>query len=188
MPRPVKWSRDLHPIRERAKRSRTETWSRKDIQDLFNVGPSSAQNLLKAIGEVQAVGGTHFVERSALLAFLDEMVVAESVETALRNRLLQAEAPPAPRPLLITLPPDLRNVMVRDLPDTIRLSPGRLEIQAVDTESILEGLALLARALQNDLAGAQAIWDPAPVADRPAEDWEINALLASLRSNRSATS
>ena len=28
MARPVKWSRDLHPIRERAARSRTETWSR----------------------------------------------------------------------------------------------------------------------------------------------------------------
>ena len=188
MPRPVKWSRDLHPIRERAKRSRTETWSRKDIQILFDVGSSSAQNLMKAIGEVQAVGGTHFVERASLLAFLDEMVVANSVEAALRNRLLQAEAPPAPQPLLVTLPPDLRNVMVRDLPDSIRLSAGRLEIHAPDTEAILEGLALLARALQNDLAGAQAVWDPAPSVNRTPEDAELYALLAGLRSNRPVTS
>jgi hypothetical protein len=97
--------------------------------------------------------------------------------------LLEADAPPAPKPLCIALPPDLRNVMVRDLPDTIRLSPGRLEIQALNAETMLENLALLARALQNDLRGAQDIWDPAPPAEGHAKDAEIQALLASLRSN-----
>lgn len=187
MPRPVKWSRDLHPIWGRAKRSRTETWSRKDIQNLFNIGPTSAQNLMKAIGEVQAVGGAHFVERSSLLAFLDEMVQAESVDVALRDRLRKADAPPTPRPLLVALPPDLRNVMVRDLPDTIRLTHGRLEIEAQDSEAMLESLALLARALQNDLAGAQAIWDPAPPNNFD-DHKEIHALLASLRASPSITS
>ena len=50
------------PIRERAAHSRTETWSRKDIERLFGISRASAQNLMKAIGEVQAVGGTHFVD------------------------------------------------------------------------------------------------------------------------------
>ena len=68
MARPVKWSRDLHPIREKAVRSKTETWSRRDIEHLFGVGRASAQSLTKAIGEVQAVGGAHFVERLRLLA------------------------------------------------------------------------------------------------------------------------
>lgn len=188
MPRPVKWSRDLHPIRQRAKHSKTETWARKDIQDLFGVGPSSAQNLIKAIGEVQAVGGAHFVDRASLLSFLDEMVQADSVEAALRERMLSADAPPSPRPLLIALPSDLRNIMVRDLPDTIRLAQGHLEIHAADTEGMLESLAILARALQNDLAGAQAIWDPIPAVDRLGRDAEIHALLASLRANAAATS
>ena len=57
MPRPVKWSRDLHTIRERATRSRTETWSRQDIEQLFNVGRASAQFLLRAIGGVATVAG-----------------------------------------------------------------------------------------------------------------------------------
>src|SRR5579875_742727 len=69
--RPLKWSRDLHLLRERASRSRTETWSRTDIEQLFGIGRASAQSLMKAIGEVQAVAGAHFVERPALLAFLN---------------------------------------------------------------------------------------------------------------------
>ena len=39
---------------------------------------------MKAIGEVQAVGGTHFVDRTSLLAFLDQMIAAECVDDALR--------------------------------------------------------------------------------------------------------
>jgi hypothetical protein len=123
------------------------------------------------------------VERSSLLAFLDEMISAESVELGLRNRLLEADAPPAPKPLRIALPADLRNVMLRDLPETIQLSPGRLEIRAADAVAMLESLALLAQALQNDLNSAQLVWDPAP--EVPAgEDGELGAFLLKLRATR----
>ena len=57
---PVKWSRDLHPIRERARNARIETWGRKDIEDLFGVGRATAQTLMKAIGEIQAGGRRAF--------------------------------------------------------------------------------------------------------------------------------
>src|ERR1700739_1800515 len=112
MPRPVKWSRDLHAIQERALRSKTETWSRLDIEDLFNVGRVSAQTLMKAIGEIQSVGGAHFVERSALLTFLGKMVEAQSVNSALRDSLI--DAPPLPRPkrMRVPIPEDLRNAMI----------------------------------------------------------------------------
>ncbi len=76
MPRPVKWSRDLHPIRDRAVRSKTETWSWQDIEHLFAVGRATAQTLMRAIGEVQSVGAGHFVGRTSLLTFLDEMILA----------------------------------------------------------------------------------------------------------------
>jgi hypothetical protein len=182
MARPVKWSRDLYPIRERATHSRTETWARKDIERLFDIGRASAQGLMKAIGEVQAVGGAHFVERTSLLAFLDEMVEADSVENALRHRLLEAEAPPAPKPLRVALPADLRNVMLRDLPENINLTRGRLEISAPDTIGMLENLALLARALQNDLDSAQATWDPVRESATD-EDDDLKAFLLHLRNS-----
>ena len=180
MARPVKWSRDLHTIREKAAHSRTQTWSRQDIEHLFAIGRASAQSLMKAIGEVQAVGGAHFLERTSLLCFLDEMIAAESVEAALRHRLLEAEAPPAPKPLRVAIPADLHSVMVRELPDTIRLSPGRLEICAPDATSMLESLALLARALQNDVESAEAIWNPAPRSTMDHDD-DLEAFLVHIR-------
>jgi hypothetical protein len=51
-PRPAKWSCDLHPIPERATHSKTETWSRKDIERMFDIGRATAQTLMKAIGEI----------------------------------------------------------------------------------------------------------------------------------------
>ena len=179
MARPVKWSRDLHPIRDRASRSRAEIWSRQEIERLFDIGRASAQTLMKAIGDVQSVAGAHFVDRASLLSFLDEMIDADSVEEALRNRLLEADAPPAPKPLRVSLPADLRNVMVRDLPETIRLSPGRLEITAPTTEAMLESLALLAQAMGNDLASVQnALEPPAPSV---IEDSDLHCFLEELR-------
>ena len=156
MAQPVKWARDLHLLRERADRSRTETWSRQDIEHLFGVSRASAQTLMKAIGEVATVGGAHFVERHALLAFLDAMIKAPSVEAAMRERLAGAEPVPRPRILRVSLPPDLRHAMLPDLPANITLEPGRLEIRAETAEAMLESLVALAMVMQNDLGRFRA--------------------------------
>ncbi len=183
MARPVKWSRDLHLIRERALLSRTETWGRRDIERLFNVGRATAQTLMKAVGEVQPIGGAHFVERAGLLEFLEAMIDAPDLDEALRARILEAASPPSSKPLRVPLPQDLRSVTVRDLPGNISLSKGRLEITAESTTSLLESLALLAQAMQNDLAQVEAIIEP-PVAPPPVEDDEILSFLAKLRTER----
>ena len=180
MARPVKWSRDLHPIRERSTHSRTETWSRQDIERLFDICRASAQNLMKAIGDVQTIGGTHFVDRASLLSFLDEMIAAESVEAGMQARLLEADAPPKPKPLRVALPTDLRNVMLRDLPDNIRLSPGKLEITGPNTIAIVEGLALLAQAMENDLDAVQSALEP-PALPTPVQDDDLRGFLARLQ-------
>jgi hypothetical protein len=39
---PVKWSGELHSIRERADQARTETWGRVEIEELFGVGRATA--------------------------------------------------------------------------------------------------------------------------------------------------
>jgi hypothetical protein len=181
--RPVKWSRELHSIRERAAHARTETWGRVDIEELFGVGRATAQTLMKAIGEVQPVGGAHFVERSSLLGFLDAMIVAPDFDQAFRDRVREADAPPSPKPLRVALPSDLRSVLLRDLPANITLSPGRLEIIADSTVVMLESLALLAQAMQNDLDQVQAVLDPPPPPPH-VEDDDLRAFLAELRSAR----
>ena len=180
MARPVKWSRDVHPIRDGARDAKTETWSRKDIEDLFGVGRASAQMLMKAIGEIQPVGGAHFVERPALLSFLDAMIAAPTVEEGLRNRRLEAEPPPKPKPLLVSLPQDLRSAMMPDLPGNIKLTPGRLEIEAPTATVMLESLTILALIMQNDLDRFQAAIEVSP---EPPEvsDTDLLTFIAVLR-------
>jgi hypothetical protein len=168
MARPVKWSRDLHSIRERAAHARTETWGRLDIERLFGIGRATAQTLMKAIGEVQPVGGAHFVERSSLLSFLDAMIDAPDFDLALRSRVREADVPPSPKPLRVALPSDLRSIMLKDLPQHISFSPGRLEITAYSTVAMLESSTLLAQAMRNDLTQLQAVLEPT-------HDNEINA-------------
>ena len=179
MPRPVKWSRDLHSIRDRASRSKTETWSRKDIEDLFGVGRASSQSLMKAIGDVQAVGGTHFVDRSSLLSFLDEMAETPSVESALRKRNEQAAPTPRSKPLRLSLPAELRRAVLADLPANVQVQEGEIRITGPDAEQIVEGLLLLAQVMQNDLDSVRVRLDPpSPPA---VVDEELRAFLQVLR-------
>jgi hypothetical protein len=177
--RPVKWSRDVHPIRERAARSRTETWSRQDIERLFGISRASAQNLMKAIGEVQAVGGTHFVDRASLLGFLDQMAVAESVDEALRSKHKSAEPVARTPTLRVSLPEDLRRVTLRDLPATVTLNPGEVRVTGANAEDVLEGLVVLAQVMQNDLESVRTRLDP-PVGRGPMDE-ELRNLFAAMR-------
>ena len=180
MPRPVKWSRNLHLIRERAANSRIETWSRIDLENLFSVGRATAQTLMKAIGEIQAVGGAHFIERPSLLSFLDAMIEAPSVEQALQARMLEAEPPPKPKPLRVALPADLRSAMLPDLPVNITLGPGRLEIAADTAVTMLESLVALAVVMQNDLERFQEVIEP-PKRRPEIQAGELRELLVKLR-------
>jgi hypothetical protein len=181
MGRPVKWSRDLHAIRERATSSRTETYGRSDIERLFDVSRVSAQSLMKAIGEVQPVGSAHFIERTSLLAFLDAMINAPSVDEAFRQRVFDAAPAPSTAPLRITLPSELRSINFNALPQNIRVSCGRLEITSDTAVGLLESLAILAQVLQNDLQTLQLIFEPPPTPPR-VEDAEFRALFRNLRS------
>jgi hypothetical protein len=180
MARPVKWSRDLYPIRERAAQSRIETWSRQDIEQLFHVGRATAQTLMKAIGDVQNVGGAHFVDHASLLTFLTDVIAADSVEEGLNARLLSAAPPPSVKPLRVSLPSDLRLVMVCHLPVNIRLTTGRLEIDAVSAVSMLESLVLLAQAMQNDLTHFEQVINP-PSLESCLVDDELNRMFTRLR-------
>ncbi|RRA49254.1 hypothetical protein D1Y84_14215 [Acidipila sp. EB88] len=79
---------------------------------------------MRAIGEVQNIGGTYLVSRSALLRYLEAVDSADDLTAAHRERLLFAEPVPRPRSLKVDLPEDLHAVMLRDLPPEI-LVAGR---------------------------------------------------------------
>jgi hypothetical protein len=180
MARPVKWSRDAHAIRDRAQSSRTETWSRRNIEQLFGVGRATAQSLMKLIGQVQPVGGAHFIERTSLLGFLDAVLGAESVEAGLKQREGAALPVPATRTLKVSLPRDLRAAMLEDLPPNVHLEPGRLSIEAPTAEAMVESLVALAMVMQNDLERWRLVVEPPQIRNEQ-EDEDLRVFLGQLR-------
>lgn len=160
MARTISWSNRLHEIRERLERSKIETWSRQDLEDLFQIRRAAAQMLMKAIGGIQNIGGKHFVERGQLLEFLERSIASDDLSTTVQSLKLEAGPTPRPKRLTFALPSALRHVMVDDLPDHILLEPCKLTIHGKDSEEIIESLYLLAQAMQNDLGTVQARLDP----------------------------
>jgi hypothetical protein len=179
MARTLKWRARVPEIRLRVEHSVIETWTRRDVEDLFALKRAAAQLLMKAIGEVQNIGGTHLIERNSLLAFLDQIERAENPEAARREKILLAEPVPRPRQLKNTLPQGLRSVMVRDLPAAIALQYGRLEITGKNAEEIFGRLLMLAQAIQNDMATAAEMLDPPPTPPSVEND-DLRELFADL--------
>ncbi len=127
---------------------------------MFSVGRATAQTLMKAIGHIQTIGSTHFVDRASLLAFLDAMIAAPSVEEGLRGRLAEAEPAPTRKRMKVSLPQGLRRTMLPDLPANVVLAPGRLEITSPTVVGMLESLVALAMVMQNDLDRFQSVIQP----------------------------
>jgi hypothetical protein len=167
-------------IRKRVENSVIETWTRKDIEAVFEIKRTVAQLLMKAIGEIQNIGGVHLIDRNSLLAFLDQIDHSENPEIAHREKILLAEPVPRPRHIKNTLPQGLRSIMLRDLPPEITIDHGRLEIVGDNAEEVLSRLLLLAQAIQNDMDTVTEKLDPAPL-PRVVNDDELRDLFADLR-------
>lgn len=162
MSKPISWSNRLHEIRDRVRRSKLQSWNRREIEALFEIKRASAQNLMKAIGGLHNVGGTHLVDSEAILAFLERSIASENLSKTVQESRLDAGPAPRPQRITFTLPPELRSVMSDDLPANISFEPGRLTITGADSVEVIEGLYLLAQAMQNDLVSIQARLDLPP--------------------------
>ena len=134
---------------------------------------------MKAIGHIQTIGTTHFVDRASLLAFLDAMIAAPSVEEGLRERLAEAEPAPTRKRMNVSLPQDLRHAMLPDLPANVVLAPGRLEITSGTAVGMLESLIALALVMQNDLDRFQSVIEPERAAQ--VEDDDLRAMIGRMR-------
>ncbi len=162
MPKPISWSNRMHEIRERVSRSKLQSWSRRDLENLFEIKRASAQSLMKAIGGIQNIGGTHLVDRDNLLEFLERSIGSDDLSATVQQSLQESGPAPKPKRLTFSLPLELRSVMAADLPPEICLEPGRLTIEGVNSVAIIESLYLLAQAMQNDLDTVQEMLDPLP--------------------------
>ena len=122
------------------------------------------------------------MDRASLLAFLDQMVAADSVNEALRSKHESAEPVARPSTLRLSLPEDLRRVTLKDLPVSVTLSPGELRVTGANAEQVIEGLLMLAQVMQDDLDSVRTRLDPPP--DRAPLDHELRNLFATLREHQ----
>lgn len=186
MPKPISWASRLHYIREVVQNSVAESWTRTDLERAFEIERSSAQTLMKAIGDVNNFGGKHFVERASVLEFLDEMIQTEDIAEAFAGRLAGAKRPPKPRKIKIPIPQDIRSICGSELPSQIRLSPLKIEITGEDFVEILQHLYTLSQALQNDPESLRLMIEPPAKPPRRAGDDELARFLHRIRDDRAA--
>jgi len=174
----VPWEHRAQELRNRVNDSATETWTRKDVMDLFEVRSTAAKKILRAVGKVHRIGTSYFVERQDLLALLEKTTKRQSVTAEFRRNLL-AFQPPRRRPIPFALDDQHRVTRAEDLPANIQLEQGRLEIRGADRDDILRSLKLFISALENDFEGVTSYWDPVGES-RSEEVGEMNSLLLGL--------
>jgi len=191
MPRPVSWLPRLHEIRRSVANSVRSHYDRRDLEQLFELQPRAANNLIVLLPTVQ-VGTSHLVEREALGGFLDR--VRESKDTqALFDQVRREKAPTSRRKVRSLVRRDIEPISLASLPSSISLSRGRLEVSFRTVEELAQTMYALARVIESDgdeMARQFEVHEEVEDADAPMRD-EFDAMrgrpnIAVTRGNLSA--
>ncbi|WP_035352997.1 hypothetical protein [Edaphobacter aggregans] len=185
MARKLKWRHDLHNIMKHVENSKTETWRRVDLEIAFNVSRPAAQRIMRAIGNIDNIGGTHAISRDSVITYLEHLIEAEDPTKAHLWRLQNLEPAPRHRKIQGAVPNDLHSVMVSSLPPNIVLKRGGIEVTGNDFKHVMENLLILARVLQNDTETAAQLIDP-PKNRTPSIDYELMTMFNDLRAREAA--
>jgi hypothetical protein len=85
--RTLTWRDRIPEIRQRVENSVVETWTRRDLENVFELKRAAAQLLMRAVGEVHNLGGIRVVNRNSLLAFLDQIKQSDDPEAVRREKI-----------------------------------------------------------------------------------------------------
>ena len=178
MPRPVSWLPRLHEIRRSVQNSVRSHYDRRDLQQLFELQPRSAQNFFALLPSVP-VGRSRLVEREALARFLDGVHEAADVP-AYMERVRREGAEVSRKKIRSLVRADLAPASLASLPDSMSLSRGRLEISFRSVEQLAEAMLALARILEAEGEEFAERYEP-EVPELQAEDTEeVREMFAEL--------
>lgn len=158
MPRPAEWLQRLPAALAALAEDTTPVISRAMLSQLLGVHRRTAIRLMEKFGGYEC-GGTFLIGRDDLVGALKRIEAdpGYQFETGRRERLgakLEAMRRAArARAVEIPVAPDVWGREVRDLPETVRISPGRLEITCADAQDLMRQLMEVAQAAQNDYGG-----------------------------------
>ena len=164
MARPITWLPRLHAIRRSVAESVRSHYSTKDIEQLFEVQPRSAQ-MLAALLPTVAVGNAQLVDRETLNAFLDQLAASPDPASALAAMRSRPKPPTIRRKLRELIQTDVLagetglplNV---DAPER-----GLLTIRYADMAELATALYGLSMILDNDLEGFATLYAPGGAPD-----------------------
>jgi hypothetical protein len=123
-------------------------YDRRDLENLFELQPRSAQKLLEMLPSVQ-IGNSRLVEREILASFLDRARDTEDT-TRLFEEIRSEKVTISRRKPRSLVRHDLDPIGIGSLPDAIRLSPGRMEVRFATVEQLAEAMYALARVLESE--------------------------------------
>lgn len=161
MARTISWIPRLPEIRRRVRESVRSHYSRSQLEDLFEVQPSTASTYLEIL-PVTKVGTSYVVDRKDLMVFLDRANEADDMP-ALFKKMKEEKAGVSRKALRYLVQRDYDPMTLYGIPDTLKLSRGHLEIDFPDgVESLGATLVLLARVLTDDLDEFVRLYAPRP--------------------------
>ena len=182
MPRALfSWLPRLHEIRRSVENSSRSHYTRKELENLFQLQPRAAQKLLEIL-PTTAVGTSRLAEREALAHFLDQIHAAENPSAAIEAIRQQKQSVPR-RKIRSLVRKNTEPVTLTSLsPQTLSCRQGIWRSLSAQLEKITQTMYALAQAIKNDgdemarLFEKQALIDEDP--DREAVALMMKELLA----------
>ena len=169
MPRKTEWIHRLGPALDLLRALPSPTIDRASLQKILDVSPRQALRILARLPSYRA-GKSLLIGRLELISCLETLRQDATAAFELRRRerldaqLQSLRRELAARRVRIAAPPEVRSRLLGDLPATIQLAPGRLEIRFQHVEDLLRQLFELSQAMANDLDRFRTVVDQTTVA------------------------
>jgi hypothetical protein len=176
MPRPISWLPRLHEIRRSVANSVRSHFGRREFEQIFELQPRAAQKLVEMLPTVK-IGTSLLVEREALVVFLDRVREADNV-AKLFDQVRVEKAGFSRMKERALVPRNTMSATLSSLPESIALSPGRLEIRFTTVEHLAEAMFALSKVLESE-AFTQA-YEPETPQEFSEYRAEVDALLAEI--------
>ena len=154
MPHAPYWWRNVGQVIEKLEQLPDRPLDRSAVSRLFQLSGRQATRIMHAAGAVRT-GGALLISREQLAVWLESLSLRPEFRqehnrlSALRQKMASARRQVSGSKIRIP-DPDPGYVFVHSLPDTIRLSKGRLEIRFSSLEDLLRQLRLLGLAMTDD--------------------------------------
>ena len=171
MPRKTEWIHRIPAALEALAQSPAPLIDRGDLEQLLEVSPRQALRILNGLGAT-LVGKNLFIGREELVARLGSLHEGEDARYE-RRRLQRLDRTLAAlardlraRQVPVHAAPAVRDIAFPALPPSVRLRPGRLEVEFTTPEELLARLFELSQAIANDYGNFEAACAMEPAAAR----------------------